>query len=339
MRAVVAHEYGTPEVLRVTETAVPQPGPRQILVRIRAAGLNPMDLRNLDGSVREMVPLSFPYTPGADFAGTVIDIGSDVTSFAPGDEIFGAGLPRGAAALADLLSTPASLTTGAMAEYAVFEADTPALAVRPPGLAADRAATLPIAGLTALALLRAGEFRTGHTALVVGAAGGVGCAVVPLLAAAGVRVVATAIAADQDLLRGLGAAEVIDYRAVGTAAETRRLFPDGVDAVLNLALTGPALREIGAVVATGGRLLDIVYGGPDPADSVRSDVRAHTVYGTAGPGDLDLLAEQAVAGILPDTVARRYPLADAPRAYADLAGAHIRGKLVVTVPGDDAPGR
>jgi NADPH:quinone reductase-like Zn-dependent oxidoreductase len=330
MRAVVAQEYGPPSVLAVADMPVPQAGAGQIQVRLRAAALNPADLRNLSGVMREMAPLTFPHVPGSDFAGTVSSTGPDVTRFAVGDEIFGVGLPRATAKMASLLSDPPSLTTGAMAAYAVFEADTPALALRPADLPAEHAATLPIPGLTALAALRAGQFSPGERVLVVGAAGGVGGAVVPLLAAAQVHVIATALPADERYVRSLGAAEVIDYRSVDMVAETLRRYPEGVDAVVNLALPGAALVKVGEVVRAGGRLLNAAFPAPDPSAFDRTDLRVETVFSNARPGDLDQLAAQAIAGVLPSTVSRQFSLEEAPEAYTELVHAHVRGKFVVS---------
>jgi NADPH:quinone reductase-like Zn-dependent oxidoreductase len=329
MRAVVARRYGPPDVLTVEDIPVPRPGPGQIQVRIEAAAVNPADLRTLSGVLHGFAPLTFPHVPGSDFAGTVTEVGSDVTRFAVGDDVFGVGLPRATAAMAGMLSTPPSLTTGAMADYAVFEADTPAIARRPAGLAPEHAASLPIPGLTALAVLREGRFEAGERVLVTGATGGVGGAVVPLLAAAGLQVIGTAIPEDDDYVRGLGAAELIDYRTLDTVTETRRRHPDGVNAVVNLALPGPALVEVSRVITSGGRLLNVAFPSPEPADFDRSDLTIRTVYSTAGPGDLDRLAAQAVAGVLPTTISRRYPLEAADRAYADLVRTHVRGKLLV----------
>ncbi|GIL26589.1 NADP-dependent oxidoreductase [Actinocatenispora comari] len=390
MKAVVAHGYGGPDVLTVDDIAVPRPGPGQFQVRIAAAALNPADLRTLSGVLRDLTPLRFPYVLGSDFAGTVTALGAGVDRYAVGEQVFGVGLPRATGRMATMLADPPSLTTGTVAEYAVFEADTAAIGRRPPGLDPQHAATLPIAGLTALALLRAaglapappagsaadlapvppaglapvpsagsaaglgpepatdpagglgseraaapaGPARrhvgTEPTVLVIGAAGGVGGAVVPLLAAAGARVLATGVAADERYLRGLGAAEVIGYRDVDTVAEVRRRHPDGVDVLVNLALPGAALPATSRVLRAGGRLLNAAFPSPDPAAFVGIPVIVDNVYAAAGPGDLDLLARYAVAGTLPCTVGRRYRLAEAPRAYADLVGTHVRGKLVVT---------
>jgi NADPH2:quinone reductase len=329
MRAVVAKQYGPPEVLTVEDVPVPRPGPGQIQVRIRAAAINPADLRTLSGVLRELAPLTFPHVPGSDFAGTVTEVGPDVTRFTWGDEVFGVALPRATPTIAAMLSTPPSLTTGAMADYAVFEADTPAITRRPDGLAADHAASLPIPGLTALAVVRAGRFEAGERVLVTGAAGGVGGAVVPLLAAAKVHVIATAIPEDDDYVRDLGATEVIDYRTVDTVAETLRRHPAGVDAMVNLALPGPILVKASDAIRPGGHLLNVAFPSPDPSAFDRADLTVRTVYSTARPGDLDELAAQAMAGSLPATISRRYPLEEAARAYADLVHTHVRGKILV----------
>jgi NADPH:quinone reductase-like Zn-dependent oxidoreductase len=224
MRAVVARQYGGPEILAVEDVPVPRPGSGQILVRIRAAALNPADLRTLSGVLRELAPLTFPHVPGSDFAGTVAEAGPDAAGFAEGDEVFGTGLPRATAAMAAMLSTPPSLTTGAMAAYAVFEASTPAITRRPDGLRADHAASLSIPGLTALAVLRAGQFEP----------------------------IATALPEDDAYIRDLGAADVIDYRTADTIAETLRRHPGGVDAMVNLALPGPVLVDAGRAIRPRG---------------------------------------------------------------------------------------
>jgi len=331
MRALVARQYGSPEILAVEDIPVPRPGPGQILVRIRAAAVNPADLRTLSGVLRELAPLEFPHVPGSDFAGTVTEAGPEVTRLAEGDEVFGTGLPRTTAVMAGMLSTPPSLTSGAMASYATFEADTPAITLRPAALAAGQAASLPIPGLTALAVLRAGQFEPGERVVVTGAAGGVGGAVVPLLAAAGVHVIATALAEDHGYIHDLGAAEATDYQTADTVAETLRRYPGGVDAMVNLALPGPALVGASRAIRPGGRLLNVAFPSPDPAAFDRADLTVRTVYSNARPGDLDELAAQAMNGTLPPTITRHYPLGEATRAYTDLARTHVRGKLLVTM--------
>ena len=131
MRAVVATGYGPPEEYTVANVPVPRPGPGQIQVRIAAASINPADVRLPGGDFRDVVPLAFPHVPGNDFAGAVSEVGAGVAAYRIGDEIFGQAVPRALRAMAG--ATRPSLSTGSLAEYAVFEADTPFLAHRPAG--------------------------------------------------------------------------------------------------------------------------------------------------------------------------------------------------------------
>ncbi|NUS73791.1 MAG: NADP-dependent oxidoreductase, partial [Corynebacteriales bacterium] len=203
MKAVVANEYGPPERYTVADVPVPRPGPGQIQVRITAASINPAEIRLPSGAFRDAVPLEFPHVLGNDFAGTVSEVGAGVTDYQVGDEIFGQAVPRALRAMAG--ATRPSLSTGSLAEYAVFEADTPFLAHRPAGLGIEQAAALPTVGLTVRALMATANVQPDETALVIGATGGVGTALVPLLAAAKARVIATTTAADAEILRDLGA--------------------------------------------------------------------------------------------------------------------------------------
>ena len=329
MTAVVADDYGPPEILTVRRIPVPEPGPGQIQVRLRAAALNPADVVGLSGAMRMMGELDFPHVPGCDFAGTVTAAGPGADRFAVGDEVFGMALPRGSAAMAAIVSSPPSLTTGTLAEYAVFDADTPALALRPAALPAEHAAALALVGLTALPLLRHGRFAPGEKVLVVGATGGTGSAVLPLLAEAGVHLIATSTPADEAAIRALGAAEVIDHRTTDVLDETLRRHPDGIDALVNLALPGTELPRFVRAIRPGGRLLNIAHPSPDPAAFDLEHLSVETLFTNAGPGDLDALAAKAVAGTLPVSIGRRYALADAARAYTDLLRDHTRGKWVV----------
>ncbi|SDG07305.1 NADPH:quinone reductase [Lentzea fradiae] len=317
MKAVVATGYGQPEEFQVAEVPVPRPGPGQIQVRIAAASINPTDVVLPGGAYRGSVELEFPHVPGNDFAGTVTEVGPGVTAFAVGDEIFGAAVPRAMRAIAS--KTRPSLSTGAFAEYAVFEADAPVLAHRPPGLDAADAAALATAGMTALPLIGKAKLKEGQTALVIGATGGVGTALVPLLAAAGVHVIATATEADVELLRGLGAAEVIGY---GDA------YPQDVDTVFNLVLKADRIAPAVEAVRPGGKLLSIVY---PPAEPVRDDIEQEFVLDLDGEfGDMSDVAELAVSGALTATISRRYTLDEGREACVAFVREHTAGKVVIT---------
>ncbi|MDT7789558.1 MAG: hypothetical protein QOF58_7977 [Pseudonocardiales bacterium] len=315
MKAVIATDYGPPENYVIGDVPEPSPGPGQILVRIAAASINPADIVLPGGDYG--THLEFPHVPGNDFAGTVTEIGEGVTAFGTGDEIFGLAVPR---ALKAMAGPKPSLSTGSLAEYAVFEADTPLLTLRPPNLSVEKAAALATAGLTARALIATAQPKRGETALVVGATGGVGTALVPLLAAAGVKVIATATASDAGLLHDLGAAETISYTDA---------YPENVDAAFNAAVPSDQLTRIEHAVRTGGRLLTITYPLPEGG---RDDIETKFVLDLAGAlGGMREVAEAAASGELPATIGRHYTLDEGPQACVDFARKHTTGKLVVTV--------
>ncbi|MEU7989215.1 NADP-dependent oxidoreductase [Streptosporangium canum] len=322
MKAVVATGYGPPEKYTVTDVPTPRPGPGQIQVRIAAASINPADVRLPSGDFRDTVPLEFPHVPGNDFAGTVSEVGAGVTAYQVGDEIFGQAVPRALRAMAG--ATRPSLSTGSLAEYAVFEADTPFLAHRPDGLDVEQAAALPTTGLTARVLMATAKLQPGETVLVIGATGGVGTAVIPLLAAAKARVIATATDADADILRGLGADQTIGY--------TESEYPSDIDVAFNLTLPSDHLTEVARAIRPGGRLLTITYPVPQQEWISRDDVRLHFVLDMDGRfGGMREVGELAARGGLSATIGRRYTLDEGAQACVDFVRLHTTGKLVVTV--------
>ncbi|WP_232323846.1 NADP-dependent oxidoreductase [Catenuloplanes japonicus] len=320
MRALIATGYGEPEQLTVATLPVPRPGPGQILVRIAASTINPTDLRVITGGFRTLVDLEFPYTLGNEFAGTVVEAGPGVTRFRTGDEIFGLAMPRQLRLAADPVRP--SLSTGALADYAVCEADTPALDHRPASLGAAQAASLLIAGGTTLAVMDAAKIRPGETVLVIGATGAVGLTLVPDLAAAGAEITATARTAEgAGLLRSLGAHRTVGYDD----------YPTGVDVVLNLALFADGLPAAARSLRPGGRLLSIIFPPPTPEQLERDDVELAFVMqsGNESTG-ARAVAEAATAGRLATPIARRYSLDDGVDAVIDYARHHPLGKIVVT---------
>ncbi|WP_206025251.1 zinc-binding dehydrogenase [Micromonospora zingiberis] len=221
-------------------------------------------------------------------------------------------------------ATRPSLSTGSLAEYAVFEADTPFLAHRPVSLDIEQAAALPTVGLTARALMATATVQPGETVLVIGATGGVGTAVIPLLAAAKARVIATATAADAAILRALGADETIGYAESG--------YPSDVDVAFNLTLPSDHLAGVADVIRPGGRLFTITYPVPQQEWIGRDDVGLHFVLDMDGAfGGMREVGEMAVNGELPATIGRRYTLDQGAQACVDFACRHTTGKLVVTM--------
>jgi NADPH:quinone reductase-like Zn-dependent oxidoreductase len=328
MQAVIARRYGPPEQYEIADIPAPEPGPGQIQVRIAAVSINPADVRLAAGDFREAVDLPFPHVPGNDFAGTVSALGEGVDRFAVGDEIFGFAIPR---AMRHMGSS--SLSTGALAQYAVFEAGTPFLSHRPEALDIGQAAALPTVGLTARALMATAEIKPGARVLVVGATGGVGTTLLPLLAAAGAHVTATARPADADLVRSLGATEAIGYDDYPPGPRPADPAPESgggglFDLAFNLVVPGDRLERVAAAVRPGGRLLTITFPPPPAHDGI--DVQL--VLDMEGRfGGMAEVAADAVAGRLRARIAAEYEFADAVRALSDFATRHKTGKLVVRV--------
>lgn len=326
MAAVVQDRYGPPrEVLRVAQVPVPAPGPDEVLVRVRAVGLNPADLFLTTGRpamVRAATGLRRPRRPvgGQDLAGVVEAVGSQVTLVRPGDEVFGeAQTGRGTGTLAELAVVPAS-----------------GLAPKPAALAVEEAAGLPMVGLTALRGLRVAGVGPGTRLLVNGASGGVGHLAVQLAVGLGAEVTGVCSARNADMVRGLGAARVIDH-------ETEDFTADGeYDVILDNVLNR-RLRDVRRVLAPHGvLLLNSGNGGrvlgplPRMAHGVlaslvsRQTLRAFTY--TPATRDLVHLADLANAGELRVVVEGTYPMDRVVDALERIATGHVAGKVVLTVP-------
>ncbi|WP_407442284.1 NADP-dependent oxidoreductase [Rhodococcus sp. (in: high G+C Gram-positive bacteria)] len=322
MKALVATHYGPPAELRVIDLPIPAPGPGQILVQIKAASINATDLRVVTGFYRDALNLEFPYVPGNDFAGTVVEVGPEVTAFVAGDEIFGQAMHRQLRIVAS--AQRPSVSTGTLAEYAVFEADTALLAHRPASVSPEDAAALAIGGMAARSAMKLADVRPGERVLVIGATGGVGTALVPLLHSAGAVITATADGGTGEaVLRELGADHVI-----GISPHT---YPESVDAVFNLALFAAHLAPAAHALRPGGRLVSTVIPGPDLEDLGRDDLEVHVVNDLEGKfGGMIDVAETAAAGVFRATIGARYSLDRAVEAMVRFEGSGLIGKIVVT---------
>ncbi|MEU0845222.1 NADP-dependent oxidoreductase [Streptomyces sp. NPDC005962] len=299
MEAIVFEEYGGPEVLRLTTADEPHAGPGQVRLRVRAAGVNPLDYKIRGGGMREVFPTEFPAILGSEAAGVVDEVGEGVTGLAVGDEAFG------------------FMETGAYAAYALASV----VARKPEELGWEEAAALPVAGETADRVLDQLAVQNGETLLLHGAAGAVGSAAVQLAVARGVTVIGTASPRNHDYLRSLGAIPVA--YGEGLADRVRAVAPKGVDAVFDAAGKGALPVSIELRGGTPDRIVTIA----DPAAAEYG-----VAFSSGGDRDADALAgyaRSADEGGLRVPVARSFPLQDAAAAHAESESGHVRGKLVL----------
>jgi NADPH2:quinone reductase len=311
MRAWRIHGYGGPEVVALEEAPLPRPAPGELLVRVRAASVNPIDWKMRRGLLAGVFPLAFPRTLGRDCAGKVEALGEGVTGFDPGTRVAGVADPR---------------TEGTHAEFALLPAIQAAPV--PAGLDDAAAASLCVAGLSAyVALVEVAQVEPGQRVLVHSGAGGVGSLAIQIAAHLGAEVFATAGAASREYCLGLGAARVIDYRNEDFVAAAAPC-----DAVLDTIGGETHLRSARAL--RPGGLLVALHAAPIPAAPRREDVRVVTAQVQPTRARLERLFRWAATGVLRAQVGRSFAFEDAPRAYAASETGHARGKLVIRMVGE-----
>ncbi len=310
MRAVVVRTYGGPEALDVVDVATPEPTAGEIRIKVAASAVNPVDLATRSGYLTEvgMVPRREVLGLGWDVAGTIDALGTAVIGFSPGQQVIG-------------LLTQMDVPTGTHAEYVVLDAA--GVAKAPEGVPLTAAATLPLNGLTAAQALDELSLRGGETALVTGAAGGVGGFAVQLAVVRGLRVVALAGDQDQELVRDLGA-ELFVARSADLASTVRSLVPGGVDGVVDAAVVGAAAHD---ALRDGGSYVGVI---PSTQPEATRGTTVSARWVRPDGAQLAELADLASAGKLTLRVAETYRLEEAAEAHARLAKGGVRGRLVLT---------
>lgn len=300
-KAICFSAYGDPDVLTVADVPDPEPGPGQVLVRVRAAGVNPADWKQRRGLWSGGKPLGAPRGIGHDLSGVVEAVGEGVAELAVGDEVFGTG----------------------KSTYAELALSTPGeLAARPSDVPWETAGGVGVAGRTAYRVLRQLEIGPGDTLLIHAAAGGVGIVATQLALAWGATVVGTAGSDNQAFVRELGATPV--RHGDGWAGRVRQAAPDGVDAVLDASGRGELALSVE------------LAGGPDRVLTIAaSDAKEHGVRFSGDDGDVDVsdafpeLGRLLATGDLVLPVWRTFPLADAAAAHRVSEDGHLRGKIVL----------
>jgi NADPH:quinone reductase-like Zn-dependent oxidoreductase len=306
MKAIVAHEYGGPEVLKFEEVPRPEPKENEALVRVIASGVNPADPLTLSGKYAREFGTHLPLIPGYDVAGIVEKTGAKITKLKAGDAIY--GYPT---------------FGGGWAEYnTVTEGE---VAAKPASLSFTEAAAVPMGALTAWqALVDVAQIRAGQTILIHGGSGGVGSFAVQIAKARGARVIATASTANQDLLKQLGADVAIDY----TKTRFEEIAKD-VDAVLDPVGKETLARSYG-VVKKGGIVMSLVAR-PDPVELKKREIRGAGISVHPDAEDLTEIAHLIDAGKIKPVVTKVLPLSEGIAAQQQAATHHTRGKLVLRI--------
>jgi NADPH:quinone reductase-like Zn-dependent oxidoreductase len=308
MKAVRVHEYGGPEVLKYEDAPKATAGPGEVLIRVHATSVNPVDWKVRAGYMQQMIKYNMPMIPGWDVSGVVEAVGPGVTRFKTGDEVYS--------------HTPIS-RDGTYAEYVVGAES--AVALKPKSIDHATAGAIPLAALTAWqALYDAAKISAGQTLLIHGAAGGVGTFAVQFAKMKGARVIATASKKNHEFLRSLGADEMIDYNTTK--------FEDvvhGVDAVLDT-ITGETMERSWQVLKKGGILVSILEP-PKPEKAAAHGVRCHHTFVQGNAEQLNEIAKLVDAGKLKVIVEKVFPLTEVRAAQESNATGHTRGKIVLRV--------
>ncbi|MFD9488352.1 NADP-dependent oxidoreductase [Streptomyces sp. NPDC059991] len=311
MKTIRFHEFGSSEVLRYEDVDRPVPGAGQVLVRVAATSFNPVDDHIRAGVLAEMIPITLPYVPGIDLAGTVAGLGAEVTGLNLGDRVV-AMLPLDSA--------------GAAAEYVLAPAES--LAPAPRTVELTDAAALPLTGLAAWqTVFELAELQPGQSVLVNGAAGAVGSLVVQLAAEAGAHVTAVDTPQHADRLRSYGARQVV---APLTPAAGPAAVGGPFQAVVNhVRLSPEELTQLTNYVADGG--IAASTAGPIPEDNTRK-VRSASLWVRSDRAQLTELVTKVDAGKLRLHIAARRPVAELAAVHEDAGSGRLAGKTVILVP-------
>ncbi|MFJ5679745.1 NADP-dependent oxidoreductase [Streptomyces sp. NPDC093097] len=304
MKAITANSYGGPEVLTYSEQPDPKLAPDSVLIRVKAAGVNPVDWKIVAGGLDGIMHIHFPLIPGWDVAGVVEAVGLDATEYAVGDEVIG-------------YVRKDEVQHGTFAELVAAPVRT--LARKPDALSWHQAAGLPLAGLTAYQCLKRARVKAGDVVLVHAAAGGVGSLAVQIAVAEGARVIGTASERNHEFLRSLDA-EPVTY-GDGLADRVRALVPEGIDVALDF-VGGGAVEVSQELLKDRSRVVSV-------ADTEVRAKGGHMVWVRPDAADLAALGILADAGKLTVSVDTVLPLREAAEAFRLNMAGRTRGKIIL----------
>ena len=310
MKAATYDEFGGKDKIKITTVDVPELKEGELLVRIKAAGVNPVDAYVMGGYLKDALPYEFPIIPGWDMAGVVEDRGFSARRFDVGDEVYAyARRPK--------------VQQGTFAEYIVITESY--LAARPQKISFEEAAGIPLVGLTAYqSLYDAGNLQEGQTVLILGASGGVGSLGIQLAKERGATVVGVASKKNHGLMKELGADHTIDYHNNDVGNAVKEIFPDGVDLIFDC-VSGETLEQSLPALKKSGTLVSILNHG----ENLDAGIDFHYVFVEPNAKQLEHLRELADSGKLKVHVSNTYSLNETAEAMQQIQTLHTTGKIVI----------
>ncbi|MEO9887017.1 MAG: NADP-dependent oxidoreductase [Balneola sp.] len=312
MKAAYYNEYGELDNIKTGDLDKPEPGEGEVLVRIKAAGVNPVDAFATQGMLKDAIPSEFPAIPGWDVAGVVEERGHSARRFNEGDEVYA-------------YARRPVIKHGTFAEYISLPESY--LAKRPQKISMEEAGGIPLVGLTAYqSIFDAGKMKEGQTLLILGASGGVGTLAIQLAKAHGIKVIGVASKKNHDYMKELGADVTIDYKDNHVGKAVASIEPDGVDMIFHCS-RGEALDQVmeTGVLKKNGHLISITNSNPDISD----DINFQYVFVEPNSTQLQHMQELANDGKIKVHVSKTYSIEEAGQALKDVQTLHTRGKLVI----------
>lgn len=314
MRAILIHEFGGLEQLQVSELPQPTPGEGEVLVRVKAAGVNPVDWKILNGKLQHRIPHQLPLILGWDMAGIVESVGYSARRFQVGDEVFA------------YCRRPV-VQQGTYAEFITLPESY--LVYKPNNLSFEEAASVPLAALTAYqSIFAAANLQPDETLLVLGASGGVGSFAVQLAKAQGAKVIALASGKNHAYLSALGADVTLDYTQGDFREQLQSVVSEGVDVVYDCVGAETLLKGYDCV-KLGGRLVSILDPEGNAACIAARHIQYHYVFVEPHASQLAHIRQWIEAGKIKPHLSTVYPLADVAKAHAQISSFHTRGKIVL----------
>lgn len=310
MKAAQYKEFGSPENVEVEKMELPDLREGEVLIKIKAAGVNPVDGVILKGHYKDMMPHKFPIIPGWDMAGVIEKRGHAARRFDVGDEVYA-------------YARRPEVKWGTFAEYIVIPDSY--LAKKPKNFSFEEAAAVPLAGLTAYqSLYRAGNLKEGQTVLILGASGGVGSYAIQLAKARNAQVVGVASEENHEYMRSLGADHTIDYKDTDVGEAAKEIYSRGVDLIFDCT-SGETMKQSLKALKEGGKMVSILTQKGD----IEEDIDFEFVFVEPNAGQLDHIRELAEDEKLKVNLSKKYDLEEVSEALKQIQTLHTTGKIVV----------